>query len=334
MTELPDNGVNPRTAPLVADGGEFQRQETDFRDWIQDEADSPYPPEPGRYHLYISRACPWAHGTALVRRLEGLEDIISMDIVDPYRESKGWRFTPEKEGCTADTVNGFDYLYQVYEAADSDFSDHVSVPVLWDRQRETIVNNESIDIMRMLDSAFTQFGNGVSLNPRDRRSEIDRIVDDIYESINNGVYRAGFARTQDAYERAVSTLFDAFDHWDGVLADQRYLVGPRLTLADLRLFATLVRFDQVYHTHFKCNKRFVNQYDNLWPYLRDIYQTPGVAQTVNMDHIKEHYYTTHPDLNPTQIIAVGPDLDFTAPHDRDRLPGGPPAELSAAAPGD
>ncbi|PSQ08692.1 glutathione-dependent reductase [Halobacteriales archaeon QS_5_70_15] len=306
------------------DDGEFDREETTFRDRLGEE----YPAETGRYHLYVSRACPWAHGAAMVRSLMGLEDAVSMDIVDPYRDERGWQFTPEKDDCTPDTVNGFDYLGEAYVAADPDYTGRVTVPVLWDTQEGTIVNNESIEVMRMFSTAMGEFGSGVDLYPADVRDEVDEVVDAIYDPINNGVYRAGFAGTQDAYERAVSELFDALDRWDAVLADQRYLVGERLTLADLRLFATLVRFDHVYHAHFKCNRKLISQYDNLWPYVRDLYRTPGIAKTVNVDHIKEHYYTTHTDINPTGFVAVGPDLDFEERHDRDCLPGGPPEPLS------
>lgn len=296
------------------DDGEFDRSETTFRDELGTEQ---FPAESGRYHLYISRACPWAHGAAMVRSLMGLEDDISMDIVDPYRDDRGWQFTPEKDDCTADSVNGHDYLGETYIAADSDYTGRVTVPVLWDREEETIVNNESIEVMRHISTAFE--GNGIDLYPEHLREEIDGVVDDIYDPINNGVYRAGFAGTQEAYENAVADLFGALDAYDERLADQRYLVGDQLTLADLRLFATLVRFDNVYHTHFKCNVQLIREYDNLWPYVRDLYQTPGIEQTMNMDHIKEHYYTTHTDINPTQFIGVGPDLDFHADHDRARL---------------
>ena len=314
------------TYEMNNDDGEFDRQPTTFRNALGTEE---FPAVSDRYHLYVSRACPWAHGAAMVRALMGLEEQISMDIVDPYRDERGWQFTPEKDDCTSDTVNDFDYLGEVYVAADPDYTGRVTVPVLWDRGRETIVNNESIEIMREFARAFE--GNGVDLYPADVRDEVDQVVEDIYNPINNGVYRAGFAGTQQAYETAVAELFGALDHYDEILADQRYLVGDgeRLTLADLRMFATLVRFDQVYHTHFKCNQRLISQYDNLWPYVRDVYQTPGVAKTVNMAHIKEHYYTTHTDINPTTFVAVGPDLDFEAPHDRDDLPGEPPAALIA-----
>jgi putative glutathione S-transferase len=310
--------------------GEFERQDTTFRNWIRDDPDAEFPAEAGRYHLYVSYACPWAHRTLITRALKGLDDAISVDVVDPYRGEGGWQFTPEKDGCTPDTVTGSDYLRELYQAADPDATCRVTVPVLWDTHEGTIVNNESKEIMRMLDTELNAHATrDVDLYPEGYREEIDRIIEDIYEPINNGVYRAGFAKSQDAYDDAVAELFDALDYWDDVLADQRYLAGDRLTEADIAMFTTLVRFDQVYHTHFMCNHQFIHQYDNLWPYLRDLYQTPGVAETVNMDHIKEHYYTTHPDVTPTRIIAAGPDLDFEAPHDRDELPGERPDALLA-----
>jgi putative glutathione S-transferase len=308
--------------------GRFRRQEAVFRDRIRDTEDATFKPEAARYHLYISRACPWAHGATVVRTMLGLEDTITMDIVDPYRDDDGWQFTPEKAGCTEDTVNGTDFLEEVYQLADSRFAKRPTVPVLWDRETETIVNNESVEIMRMLATGFgSQWDRAVDLYPAGRREEIDRIIDELYEPINNGVYRAGFADSQQAYDEAIDDLFGALDRWEAVLDDQRYLLGDQLTLADIRLFATLVRFDSVYHTHFMCNKKQIVDYPNLWGHTRDIYQLPGVAETVNMAHIKEHYYTTHPDVNPKRIIARGPDLDFEAPHDRDQLPGEPPAAL-------
>ncbi|WP_158059196.1 glutathione S-transferase family protein [Halorussus halophilus] len=307
------------------DDGEFDRQETSFREWVEDDLDAEFPAEAGRYHLYVSYACPWAHRTLLVRSLLGLEDAISVSVVDPYREDDGWEFTPEKEGCTEDHVNGFDYLRETYVAADDEFTGRVTVPVLWDTERETIVNNESKEIMRMFDTEFGDVASrDVSLYPEGYRDEVDDLVEAIYEPINNGVYRAGFAGTQDAYEEAVAELFDALDHYDDLLADQRYLAGDVLTEADVAMFTTLVRFDPVYHTHFKCNLRQIQQYENLWPYLKDLYQTPGVAETVNLSHIKEHYYRSHTDLNPKQIVPKGPVVDFEESHDRDGLPGGPP----------
>jgi putative glutathione S-transferase len=312
----------------TSESGEFERQETVFRDWISTDPDARFQPEAGRYHLYVSYACPWAHRTLLVRSLKGLEDAISVDVVDPYRDDDGWQFTPEKEGCTPDTVNGSDYLREVYQKADGEVTCRVTVPVLWDKHEETIVNNESEEIIRMLDTAMDGVAErDVDLYPEGCQDEVDQIIEDIYEPINNGVYRAGFAGSQTAYDQAIEELFGALDHYDEVLADQRYLAGDRLTEADICMFTTLVRFDQVYHTHFMCNRRHIHEYDNLWPYLRDLYQTPGVAETVDMDHIKEHYYTTHPDVNPKRIVAAGPDLGFAADHDRNTLAGGPPEAL-------
>jgi putative glutathione S-transferase len=296
--------------------GAFDRAETTFRDHIRDDPDARFQPEPGRYHLYIARNCPWAHGAALTRQLLGLSDIISMDIVDPVRRDEGWRFTPEKDGCTPDTVHGSDYLREVYLAADPSYTGRVSVPVLWDRHEETIVNNESIEIMRTLATAFgPSTDDAVDIYPEGQREEIDRIVDAIYDPLNNGVYRAGFAETQAAYDEAVDDVFEALDHWDAVLADQRYLAGDRPTLADVRLFPTLVRFDHCYHTAFKCDRRYLHEYEHLWPYLRDLYQTPGVVETVRMDHIKDQGYYQD------EITPTGPDIDFEAPHDRARLVG-------------
>ena len=299
--------------------GSFDRQPTSFRDRI-DSSDA----EAGRYHLYVSYACPWAHRTLITRKLLGLGDVLSVDVVDPYRAEGGWQFTPEKEGCTVDSVNGSDYLRELYLEADPEYTGRVTVPVLWDTHDETIVNNESREIMRNLTTAFADLGNGVDLSPPDLRDEIDAALDRIYEPINNGVYRAGFADTQSAYDEAVTELFDALAHWDAVLEEQRYLVGDQLTEADIAMYTTLVRFDEVYHTHFMCNHKLIREYDNLWPYLRDLYTTPGFGDTTHMDHIKEHYYTTHPGVSPKRIVPMGPDPDFEAPHDRDELPGEPP----------
>jgi putative glutathione S-transferase len=328
MNMLVDGDWKQDAYESTSEDGEFERSETSFREFVEDDDEARFQPEAGRYHLYVSYACPWAHGTLLTRSLKGLEDAISVDVVDPFRAEDGWQFTPEKEGCTEDSLNGFDYLREVYVEADPDMTGRVTVPVLWDKQEETIVNNESKEVIRMLDTAFHDIGDhDVDLYPEGYQDEVDRIIDDIYEPINNGVYRTGFAKSQEAYDNAVDELFEALDHWDAVLADQRYLAGDRLTEADIRMFATLIRFDQVYHTHFMCNKQHIHEYDNLWPYLRDIYQTPGVAETVNMSHIKEHYYTTHPDVTPSRIIAAGPNLDFEAHHDRDELAGSPPEAL-------
>jgi putative glutathione S-transferase len=307
---------------LTTDDGEFDRQETTFRDWIQSGDDARFPAERERYHLYVSRACPWAHRTMITRAVLGLEDVVSMDVVDPYRDTDGWQFTPSKAGCTPDTVNGSSYLREVYTAADPSFTGRVTVPVLWDRERETIVNNESEEIAKMLADAFAdRASSGVDLYPEAHRDAIDETIDAIYDPINNGVYRAGFADSQDAHERAVAELFDALDYWNDELAERRWLVGDQFTLADVCLFTTLVRFDEVYHTHFKCNVARLVDYDALWGHTRDVYQIPGVAETVNMNHIKEHYYTTHTDLNPKGLVPVGPSPAFDAEHDRDALPG-------------
>jgi putative glutathione S-transferase len=301
------------------EAGEFERQPTSFRDRVDPEA-----AEAGRYHLYVSYACPWAHRALVTRKLLGLEDAISVDVVDPFRDDGGWQFTPEKEGCTTDSIHGADYLREVYVAADPDYTGRVTVPVLWDREEETIVNNESREIMRNLTTAFAELGNGVDLAPAALRDDIDDALDEIYEPINNGVYRTGFAETQKAYDEAVTELFEALEYWDDVLADQRYLVGDRLTEADIAMYTTLVRFDEVYHTHFMCNHRLIREYDNLWPYLRDLYGTAGFGETTHMNHIKEHYYTTHPDVSPKRIVPMGPDPDFEEPHARDELAGEPP----------
>ena len=312
--------------------GAFERGTTTFRNEIRDDPDARFRPEAGRYHLYVSSACPWAHRTLVVRALKGLEDAISVSVVDPYRAENGWQFTPEKDGCTPDHVHDVDYLRELYVRADPDATCRVTVPVLWDTEEDTIVNNESREVMRMLDTEFDDLATrDVDLFPEGYREDVDRILDEIYEPINNGVYRAGFAKRQDPYEEAVDDLFDALERWDSVLRDQRYLAGDRLTEADVAMFTTLVRFDQVYHTHFMCNVKFIREFEHLWPYLRDLYTTSGVAQTVNMDHIKEHYYTTHPDVNPHGIVARGPDLEFTASHVRDELPGGPPEALVSTA---
>jgi putative glutathione S-transferase len=313
------------------DDGEFDRAETTFRDWVCDDPEARFQPEGGRYHLYVSYACPWAHRALLARALLGLTDAISVDVVDPHRVDQGWEFAPEKEGCTTDSIFGADYLREVYAAADPEYTGRVTVPVLWDREEETIVNNESEEIIKMLAAAFGDVAErDLELYPANRRDDIDAIIEDIYPSINNGVYRAGFAGSQEVYERAVGELFDALERYDDLLADQRYLAGEELTLADVCMFTTLYRFDEVYHTHFKCNRRHVTDYENLWGYVRELYQLPGVADTCVMDHVKEHYYRSHTDLNPTGFVAVGPDPDFAAPHDRDALSGGPPAALGGA----
>ncbi len=340
MNQLVNGEWRTDTYEATDEEGAFQRGETTFRNWIAGsdvpshvdaEPDDRFQPEAGRYHLYVSYACPWAHRTLLARSLLGLEDVIDVSVVDPWRGEDGWQFTPGKAGCTADRLHDSDYLRELYVAADPDATCRVTVPVLWDTVEETIVNNESREILRMLSTAFDEFGNDVELLPDDEMAveRVDEIITAIYEPINNGVYRAGFATSQTAYDEAIDELFDALDRWDETLGDRRYLAGDRLTEADICMFTTLVRFDQVYHTHFMCNVRFVHQYEHLWPYLRDLYTTPGVAETVNMDHITEHYYTTHPDVTPSGIVARGPDLDWEAPHDRDQLGGETPTPGAA-----
>jgi putative glutathione S-transferase len=302
---------------LTNERGEFERATTSFRSWIgEDEA---FPAESGRYHLYVSYACPWAHRTLITRKLRGLEDVIGVDVVDPWRGEGGWRFSPDKDGCTPDTVNGAEYLRELYVEADEDYTGRVTVPVLWDKKRDTIVNNESREIMRILDTRFEGYANDDTLLPDGKYDEVDRVLDEIYPSVNNGVYRAGFAESQEAYDEAVDELFEALSHWDDVLAEQRYLVGEEMTEADVAMFTTLVRFDEVYHTHFKCNVRRIVDYDNLWGHVRDVYQTEGVAETVDISHIKEHYYTTHHDLNPKEIVPKGPSPEFDTPHHRDSV---------------
>lgn len=297
--------------------------EQGFDAWIgstDGDSEPEYPTEPNRYHLYISRACPWAHRTALTRRLKGLEDVISIDVVDPVRRNDGWEFTPTKDNCTPDSVNGFEYLREVYTQADPAYTGRVTVPVLYDTERDTIVNNESADIARILDDAFDEYATrDIDLYPTQKQEEIDAIIEQIHEDINVGVYKAGFADTQEEYETAVRHLFDALEQWDSVLGERRFLAGDELTLADVFLFPTLYRFDAVYHTHFKCNLKRLVDFENLWPYAREIYQLPGVQATCNMDHVKAHYYRSHEDINPTGFVPVGPAADWSAPHNRARL---------------
>lgn len=318
---------DPNASLETGDEGAFVRQETSFRDWVEPAADAPFSVEADRYHLYVSWACPWAHRTLIGRSILGLEEVFTVDVVDPIRIDDGWEFTPDKPGCTPDTIHGHSYLRDVYLEADPAYTGRVTVPVLWDKKRETIVNNESIEILRMLDTAFAEaLGLNVTLYPEDHAEAIDEVIEDIYDPINDGVYQAGFAQTQAAYEEAVKALFEALDHWESVLENQRYLVGERLTEADVCLFTTLIRFDPVYYIHFKCSKRRIMDYPNLWNYLKELYQLPAIKQTVDLEHIRQHYYTSHGSLNPKRFVAVEPDMPLETPHDRDRLPGAPPAE--------
>src|SRR5690606_22560937 len=281
--------------------------------------ESGFAAEPGRYHLYVSLACPWAHRTLIFRKLKKLENAISVAVVDPVMGAEGWVFS-SRPGATADTVEGKARLSEIYLLANPAYTGRVTVPVLWDKERRTIVNNESSEIIRMLNSAFAAFTpDRTDYYPPALHAEIDALNAEIYDTVNNGVYRAGFATAQDAYEEACRALFKTLDKLEGLLSRSRYLLGVAQTEADWRLFTTLVRFDAVYFGHFKCNVRRIVDYPNLSNYLRDLYQVPGVAETVNIDHIKTHYYASHRHINPTGIVPVGPVLDFNAPHDRDRF---------------
>lgn len=293
--------------------GRFVRGETVFRDRVTADGSSGFPAEAGRYHLYVSYACPWAHRTLIVRKLKKLEEAISISVVNPFMGDDGWTFE-DAPGTIPDTVNGARFLRDVYVKARPDYTGRVTVPILWDRQRQTIVNNESREIIRMLDTEFAGLADDtVSLYPEALRPRIDEALDAIYTPVNNGVYRAGFATSQEAYEEAVTEVFAALDRWDGLLARQPFLCGEALTLADVAFFTTLYRFDPVYHGHFKCNLRRLVDYPHLWPYVRRIYQTPGVRDTCHEGHVKQHYYRSHPTINPTRIVPKGPVIDYDAP---------------------
>ncbi len=297
-------------------GGRFVRRESQFRDWITADGSSGFKAEPDRYHLYISLACPWAHRTLIFRKLKKLEDIISLSIVDPLMQENGWEFT-DYPGSIRDTVNGSHYLHEIYTAAKADYTGRVTVPVLWDKEKKTIVNNESSEIIRMFNSEFNEYGDsGPDFYPLELRDEIDRINSTVYDNINNGVYKCGFATSQQAYEEAFNNLFHTLDKIENSLAERRYLVGDKMTEADWRLFTTLLRFDSVYYTHFKCNLHRIEEYPNLSNYLRELYQFPGLEETVNFKHIKEHYFKSHKSINPTGIVPSGPELDLSTPHNR------------------
>jgi putative glutathione S-transferase len=300
-------------------GGRFVRKDSSFRDWIRADGSSPFAPEPGRYHLYVSLACPWAHRTLIFRKLKGLERAIGVSVVDPLMADEGWTFS-EAPGAGLDEVNGARRLYEVYQRADARYTGRVTVPVLWDRKASTIVSNESAEIIRMFNSEFDEIGDAsLDFYPEPLRAEIDAVNDFVYPYVNNGVYRCGFATTQEAYEEAFGQLFFALGAIDARLATRRYLLGDRLTEADWRLFTTLVRFDPVYVGHFKCNLRRIADHPHLSGYLRELYQVPGVAETVNMAHIKQHYYASHTSINPTGVVPIGPELDLDAPHGRGHL---------------
>ncbi|WP_416047712.1 glutathione S-transferase family protein [Cupriavidus basilensis] len=306
-------------------GGRFVRKDAAFRNWVTPDGAAGrsgaggFKAEAGRYHLYVSLACPWAHRTLIMRTLKGLEEMISVSTVHWLMLGEGWTFA-EGAGVVPDTVNGARLLHQVYTGADPDYTGRVTVPVLWDKQRATIVNNESSEIIRMFNTAFDGIGTRAGdYYPAALRAEIDEVNARVYDTLNNGVYKSGFATTQDAYEEAVTPLFDTLDWLEARLATRRFLLGDRLTEADIRLFTTLVRFDAVYVGHFKCNLRRIADYPNLSGFTRDIYQLPGIAATVNIDHIKRHYYESHRSINPSGVVPAGPVLDFVAPPERARL---------------
>ena len=297
--------------------GSFRRQVSRFRDWVTADGSSGFDPDAGRYHLYVARACPWAHRTIIARELMGLQAAISISFVNPIRDSRGWAFTGDGH---EDTLNGFQFLSEAYLRADPGYPDRVTVPVLWDRERETIVNNESADILRMLGSVFAPLAaHAVELYPADRAAGIDELNQRIYGAVNNGVYMAGFSTRQAVYEHAVTGVFQLLDELDERLETRRFLFGSEPLETDWRLFTTLIRFDAVYQIHFKCSLRKVAEYPNLWPYLRDLYQWPGVAPTVSFDEIRAHYYRTHPMINPSGLVAMMPDLAFDAPPGREHL---------------
>jgi putative glutathione S-transferase len=306
-------------------GGRFRRQEAGFRHWVTADG-SPGPSgqggfraEAGRYHLYVSYACPWAHRTLIYRSLKGLQDMVGLSVVHWFMGDQGWTFE-DGPGVVPDPHVGARTVYQIYQAADPGFTGRTTVPVLWDTQRKTIVSNESSEIIRMFDSAFDGLGARPGCTrPPELEREIDALNDRVYHTVNNGVYKSGFATTQEAYEEAVHPLFETLDHLEERLSTRRYLLGSQPTEADWRLLPTLLRFDLVYHGHFKCNLRRLVDYPHLWAYTRDLYQLPGVKETCNFDHAKRHYYQSHESINPARIVPVGPELDFDAPHDRERL---------------
>ncbi|WP_335947385.1 glutathione S-transferase family protein [Salipiger bermudensis] len=308
------------------DSGKFQRSETAFRNWITADGsagpsgEGGFKAEPGRYHLYVSYACPWAHRALVFRALKGLEELIPVSVVHPDMLSDGWTFKTDFPGATGDRLYDLPFLRDIYTKAQPDISGRVTVPVLWDKERETIVSNESAEIIRMFNEAFDGLtGNSDDYWPEELREAIEPVNERIYDTVNNGVYKAGFATSQEAYDDAVGPLFESLDWIEERLSKGRYLMGERITEADWRLFTTLIRFDQVYNVHFKCNKARIVDYPNLWAYTRELYQWPGVADTVHFDHFKRHYYYSHDMINPNRIIPVGPDLDLMAPHGREAL---------------
>jgi glutathionyl-hydroquinone reductase len=312
--------MKPQFPTEQSDSGEFQRQEDAFREWISNDESTSYPAVASRYHLYVSLACPWASRTVIFRKLKGLEDAIGMTVVDPIRDERGWAFRdpsgkipPDAPFESTDPINGFQFLSEAYKATDPDFDGRVTVPVLWDKETKKIVNNCEDDICRMFNDTFNELAQNkdVDLFPKEIEAEHTKLADFLYDNVNNGVYKAGFATRQRPYEISCRKLFEALDELEARLAKGRYLFDNRIVEADWRLFCTLVRFDVVYHGHFKCNVRRIIDYPNLQGYLMDLYQQPGIAETVNFDHIKRHYYMTHTEINPTRIVPLGPALDLT-----------------------
>ncbi|WP_170787307.1 glutathione S-transferase family protein [Ruegeria lacuscaerulensis] len=308
-------------------GGAFKRSAAQFRNWLTaDGSAGPsgkggFKAEAGRYHLYVSHACPWAHRTLIFRELKGLSNLISVSVVHPDMLDKGWNFQPDDKGATGDDLYGLDYAHQIYTMADPSYSGRVTVPILWDKEQETIVSNESSEIIRMFNSAFDGItGNNDDYWPETMRDDIEAVNARIYSDVNNGVYKSGFATSQAAYDSAVGPLFDTLDWLEDRLSQNRYLMGDRITEADWRLFTTLIRFDPVYHLHFKCNRRRLIDYPNLWAYTRELYQWPGIAPTVNMEHIVRHYHYSHESINPHRIIPTNPVLDYGEPHGRGQRP--------------
>lgn len=307
-------------------GGRFVRTEAAYRNWITADGEAGptggggFKAEPGRYHLYVSLACPWAHRTLIFRNLKGLQDMIDISVVSPLMFEQGWTFKQDFPGVVSDPIHEASHAHQIYTAADPAYTGRVTVPILWDKQKKTIVSNESAEIIRMFNNAFDQVGAlAGDYYPAELRHEIDTVNGLVYNTVNNGVYKAGFATSQDAYEDAVRALFESLDTLEQRLSQQRYLTGDRITEADWRLFTTLIRFDAVYVGHFKCNIRRLADYPNLFAYVRELFQFPGIADTVNLDHIKNHYYRSHATVNPTGIVPMGPNLDFGKPHGRDLM---------------
>jgi putative glutathione S-transferase len=326
MGQLVDGVWHDTWYDTARTGGAFVRSTARFRNWITPDGapglsgDGGFAAEPGRYHLYVSYACPWAHRTLIFRELKGLRDLIGVSVVHPDMLADGWTFAQDYPGATGDRLYATPFLRDIYLKADPKVSGRVTVPVLWDRQRETIVSNESSEIIRMFNGAFDHLsGNRDDYWPEDLRTAIDEVNGRIYDTVNNGVYRAGFATTQSAYDAAVVPLFDSLDWLEDRLSRNRYLMGERITEADWRFFTTLVRFDAVYHLHFKCNRKRLIDYPNLWAYVRELYQWPGVADTVNLDHIVRHYHYSHASINPHRIIPINPVIDWSEPHGREAL---------------